>query len=66
MTTRRKTENVKKSIAVRREIIGIEDMVLLSSTKENIVADNLKLRLESQQIYSYIGDVLVACNPYKW
>ena len=30
------------------------------------VVSNLTLRLESTQLYSNIGHVLIACNPYKW
>lgn len=68
MATRRKKSDVKKPIAAaqRRVQIGIEDMVLLKNTKDIDIVENLKTRLQEEQIYSYIGHVLVVCNPYKW
>ena len=41
-------------------------MVLLRDLSSNGIVANLKERLASDQIYSYIGNVLVAVNPYKW
>ena len=68
MATRRKNLEVKRpvAVAVRREIYGVEDMVLLRDTKDSDIVDNLKTRLVAEQIYTYIGHVLVVCNPYKW
>lgn len=63
---RRRNENQKKSIAATRTIVGIEDMVLLETVKDASIVTNLKTRLQVEQIYTNIGHVLVACNPYKW
>ena len=62
----RRRNGEKRRVLETRTIIGIEDMVLLQDPRENGVVDNLKFRLNSEQIYTYIGHVLVACNPYKW
>lgn len=46
--------------------VGTEDMVLIRDTSDKGITENLKVRLESSNIYTYIGHVLVAANPYKW
>ena len=45
---------------------GLDDMTLLSSPTPNGIRDNLKERLEKKCIYTYIGQVLVAVNPFTW
>lgn len=42
-----------------RIIIGVDDMVLLSSVSEHGVLENLKIRHASDLIYTFIGHVLV-------
>ncbi|GMH63925.1 hypothetical protein TL16_g03840 [Triparma laevis f. inornata] len=46
--------------------VGVPDMVLLPSLTNKGIVANLKDRLEEDLIYSYIGNVLVVMNPYKW
>jgi myosin-1 len=46
--------------------VGVEDMVLLQDARDSGIVENLKARLSAAQIYTYIGPVLIACNPYKW
>jgi myosin-1 len=41
-------------------------MVLLPNTSDSGITDNLRERLHTGNIYTYIGHVLVVCNPYKW
>ncbi|KAH8043438.1 hypothetical protein JL721_13143 [Aureococcus anophagefferens] len=41
-------------------------MTLLSSPTPNGIRDNLKERLGKKVIYTYIGQVLVAMNPFTW
>lgn len=41
-------------------------LVLLESVSESSIVENLRVRLAEDQIYTNIGHVLVACNPYKW
>ncbi|KAH8095201.1 hypothetical protein JL720_2480 [Aureococcus anophagefferens] len=45
---------------------GLDDMTLLSSPTPNGIRDNLKERLGKKVIYTYIGQVLVAMNPFTW
>mmetsp|Transcript_10766 Transcript_10766/g.16368 ORF Transcript_10766/g.16368 Transcript_10766/m.16368 type:complete len:1196 (-) Transcript_10766:132-3719(-) len=65
MTTRRRTEK-KKRVVEKRVIVGVEDMVLLRDTRDVGIVENLRDRLTAGCIYTYIGHVLVVCNPYKW
>eukprot|EP01137_Pigoraptor_chileana_P027899 Opistho-2@11102 len=44
---------------------GLEDMVLLTKVDEASIVDNLKKRLMEDLIYTYIGSVLIAVNPFK-
>lgn len=41
-------------------------MIMLTDTRDIGIVENLQLRLLSSNIYTYIGHVLVVCNPYKW
>lgn len=52
--------------ATPRVIVGVEDMILLQDTRDSGIASNLTTRLASKQIYTYIGNVLVVCNPFTW
>ena len=56
---------VKKSVETRVQI-GCEDMVLLTNFTEEGIVENLTTRLQQSELYTNIGHVLVACNPYKW
>ncbi|CAB4008892.1 unconventional myosin-Ie-like isoform X2, partial [Paramuricea clavata] len=44
---------------------GVEDMVLLPKIQESSIVENLKKRFMDDLIYTYIGDVLIAVNPFK-
>ncbi|OAF67597.1 hypothetical protein A3Q56_04676, partial [Intoshia linei] len=44
---------------------GTDDMVMLSSRSKSSIVDNLKKRYMNDQIYTYIGPVLVSVNPFK-
>ncbi|XP_065909782.1 unconventional myosin-Ie-like [Dysidea avara] len=44
---------------------GVEDMVLLTKISESSIVENLKKRLMDDQIYTYIGPVLISVNPFK-
>jgi len=40
-------------------------MIMLDNVQENAVRDNLKKRYAKDEIYTYIGDVLISVNPFK-
>ncbi|GAB6020238.1 Unconventional myosin-XV [Chamberlinius hualienensis] len=44
---------------------GIEDMIQLTDLNEASLLWNLKIRYDKEFIYTYIGSILVAVNPYK-
>jgi myosin-1 len=64
--SRRKDNKQAVKQSVVRTVVGVEDMILLPDIKDTGIAANLKLRLQSELIYTSIGHVLVVCNPYKW
>ncbi|GLH07215.1 Uncharacterized protein GBIM_12734 [Gryllus bimaculatus] len=45
--------------------VGAWDAVLLEPLSEDSFTANLQARFKRDHIYTYIGDVLVAVNPYK-
>ncbi|OQS06846.1 myosin [Thraustotheca clavata] len=53
-------------VAMERRVVGVDDMVLLPSVSDTGILENLKARHGSDQIYTFIGHVLVCVNPYKW
>lgn len=44
---------------------GVDDMVLLTKIEVSAINDNLQKRLKEDMIYTYIGPVLIAVNPFK-
>ncbi|XP_051997932.1 unconventional myosin-Ib-like isoform X3 [Xyrauchen texanus] len=46
-------------------MIGVGDMVLLEPLSENSFIENLKNRFDHNEIYTYIGSVVISMNPYK-
>lgn len=49
-----------------RNVVGVDDLVLLTSVTDTGILENLKMRHAADVIYAYIGHVLVVVNPYKW
>ncbi|XP_022083588.1 unconventional myosin-X-like isoform X2 [Acanthaster planci] len=45
--------------------VGLEDMAKLTDLQDHSILENLKLRYDHDQIYTYIGSILAALNPYK-
>uniref|UniRef100_A0A2C9MAE6 Myosin motor domain-containing protein n=1 Tax=Biomphalaria glabrata TaxID=6526 RepID=A0A2C9MAE6_BIOGL len=45
--------------------VGVSDAVLLDPMTEEAFIDNLEKRFQHQQIYTYIGNVVVSVNPYE-
>ncbi|XP_035030684.1 unconventional myosin-Ib isoform X4 [Hippoglossus stenolepis] len=46
-------------------MIGVGDMVLLEPLSEDSFLENLKNRFEHNEIYTYIGSVVISMNPYR-
>ncbi|OCT92843.1 unconventional myosin-Ia [Xenopus laevis] len=46
-------------------MVGVGDMILLESLSEDSLLVNLKERFKSDEIYTYIGNVVISVNPYK-
>ncbi|XP_040609591.1 unconventional myosin-Ib isoform X1 [Mesocricetus auratus] len=46
-------------------MIGVGDMVLLEPLNEETFIDNLKKRFDHNEIYTYIGSVVISVNPYR-
>ncbi|XP_063693837.1 unconventional myosin-X-like isoform X2 [Bolinopsis microptera] len=55
----------KYSIMHPSSLTGTPDMASLSDLHEGSLLHNLKVRYFSNEIYTYIGSILVAVNPYK-
>ncbi|UJR31428.1 hypothetical protein I4U23_018921 [Adineta vaga] len=49
----------------RERRAGIDDMVFMSKNTDAEISNNLKIRFEVNYIYTYIGPVLIAINPYR-
>ena len=60
----KKNKTINVAIA-ERKIVGVEDLVLLTKISNEGITENLKKRFMSDEIYSYIGPVLICCNPFK-
>eukprot|EP01116_Phalansterium_solitarium_P025253 TRINITY_DN955_c0_g1_i1.p1 TRINITY_DN955_c0_g1~~TRINITY_DN955_c0_g1_i1.p1 ORF type:complete len:325 (+),score=131.03 TRINITY_DN955_c0_g1_i1:193-1167(+) len=54
-------------MASKNKAVGVDDMVMLRKVTEPAVVENLKIRYTNSVplIYTYIGPVLIATNPYK-
>ncbi|GLA86409.1 class II myosin [Aspergillus tubingensis] len=58
---------VKKAVfeSTKKKEIGVSDLTLLSKISNEAINENLKLRFEHDEIYTYIGHVLVSVNPFR-
>jgi len=43
----------------------VPNLVMLGDLNEAAILHNLRIRYREDQIYTYIGPILVSCNPYK-
>ncbi|CAL0300015.1 unnamed protein product [Lupinus luteus] len=68
------TTNGKKVVASLSKIFpkdmeaapgGVDDMTKLSYLHEPGVLENLKIRYELNEIYTYTGNILIAINPFQ-
>uniref|UniRef100_UPI0037E7E945 unconventional myosin-Ib isoform X2 n=1 Tax=Semicossyphus pulcher TaxID=241346 RepID=UPI0037E7E945 len=46
-------------------MIGVGDMVLLEPLSEDTFLENLRNRFDHNEIYTYIGSVVISMNPYR-
>ncbi|XP_076015152.1 unconventional myosin-Ib isoform X2 [Genypterus blacodes] len=46
-------------------MIGVGDMVLLEPLSEDSFIENLRKRFDHNEIYTYIGSVVISMNPYR-
>ncbi|KAK9510703.1 hypothetical protein O3M35_005438 [Rhynocoris fuscipes] len=49
----------------KADIEPLDDMINLSELQEHAILRNVQIRYYSDNIYTYIGGILVAINPYK-
>uniref|UniRef100_A0A0L8HUI4 Myosin motor domain-containing protein n=1 Tax=Octopus bimaculoides TaxID=37653 RepID=A0A0L8HUI4_OCTBM len=54
----------KGTLSIFENNVGISDAVLLDPMTEDAFIQNLNERFNHQQIYTYIGNVVVSVNPY--
>uniref|UniRef100_A0A8C1IWR0 Unconventional myosin-Ib n=1 Tax=Cyprinus carpio TaxID=7962 RepID=A0A8C1IWR0_CYPCA len=55
----------KSSTSLLDNMIGVGDMVLIEPLSEDTFIENLRKRFEHNEIYTYIGSVVISMNPYK-
>lgn len=53
------------ALAIFENNVGVSDAVLLDPLTEDAFIQNLKERFHHDQIYTYIGSVVVSVNPYQ-
>uniref|UniRef100_A0A4W6G6V6 Unconventional myosin-Ib n=1 Tax=Lates calcarifer TaxID=8187 RepID=A0A4W6G6V6_LATCA len=54
-----------KNTSLLDNMIGVGDMVLLEPLSEDSFLENLKNRFDHNEIYTYIGSVVISMNPYR-
>uniref|UniRef100_UPI00358F9A9C unconventional myosin-Ib-like isoform X2 n=1 Tax=Myxine glutinosa TaxID=7769 RepID=UPI00358F9A9C len=55
----------QKASALLDSAVGVGDMVLLEPLTEETFIHNLRQRFEHDNVYTYIGSVVISLNPYK-
>ncbi|KAL5473815.1 hypothetical protein EMCRGX_G028372 [Ephydatia muelleri] len=69
----RSTEELEEVLVSLREVRirsddgenGIEDMTKMSDLHEGALIHNLRKRFKRKTIYTYVGSILIAVNPYE-
>lgn len=49
----------------RPEPGSVQDLATLAKLDDNILLDELRIRYNRNQIYTYVGDILIAVNPFR-
>lgn len=55
---------LKTNRKTKPEKMYMDDLAALDMLSEEAIVDQLENRYEKSQIYTYIGDILVAVNPF--
>ncbi|ORY80358.1 P-loop containing nucleoside triphosphate hydrolase protein [Protomyces lactucae-debilis] len=58
---------VKKAVyeSTKKRTVGVDDLCLLSKISNEAINENLRVRYENKEIYTYIGHVLISVNPFR-
>uniref|UniRef100_A0AAQ5XH30 Unconventional myosin-Ib n=1 Tax=Amphiprion ocellaris TaxID=80972 RepID=A0AAQ5XH30_AMPOC len=59
------TAKMEVKTSLLDNMIGVGDMVLLEPLSEDSFLDNLRKRFDHNEIYTYIGSVVISMNPYR-
>ena len=49
-----------------KKLVVKDDLAMLEELTEEIILENLSSRYADDKIYTYIGEILIAINPYKY
>ena len=57
---------IKMDRITQRPPVGqVEDLASLPELDEGILLEELRTRYKQNNIYTYVGDILVSVNPFK-
>lgn len=48
------------------QLVIKDDLALLEDLSEEAIMENLTVRYSEDKVYTYIGEILLAINPYKY
>jgi hypothetical protein len=49
-----------------QDSLGIDDILKLSAFSEMSLLETLRVRYDHDEIYTFVGPILISINPYKW
>ncbi|KAG7174088.1 Myosin-IIIa-like [Homarus americanus] len=56
---------LKADRKTKRVPLWMDDLACLEKLSEEVIVDHLGRRYETDQIYTYMGDILIAINPFR-
>ncbi|KAJ7398543.1 Unconventional myosin-Ia [Pitangus sulphuratus] len=65
LTTLEEMAKMEVKTSLLDDMIGVGDMVLLEPLNEDSFINNLKKRFDHNEVYTYIGSVVISINPYR-